>query len=69
MDAVNVEPGFSADTADEYNAIAKQHGNAAIARITADQSEYDRLAEHGLRQSTLPPPLEGPNTIVSCPPH
>jgi hypothetical protein len=69
MDAVNAEPGFSAATASDYNTIANQRGAAAVARINADQNEYDRLAEHGLQQSTLPPPLRGPNTIVNCPAH
>jgi len=68
MKAVNAEPGFSAGTAEDYNAIAEQRG-AAAARITADQNEYDRLAEHGLQQSTLPPPLGGPDTVVNCAPH
>jgi hypothetical protein len=67
MDAVNAEAEFSADTGDDYTALAKAHGNAAVARITGDQTQYDRVADHGLRQSTLPPPLGGPDTIISCP--
>jgi hypothetical protein len=69
MDGVNAEPGFAAATAADYNALAKQRGAAAVARINADQTEYDRLAGHGLKQSTLPPPLGGPNAIVNCPTH
>ena len=67
VDAINAEPGFSAPTVDEYNALAKQRGDAAAERLNADQEEYDRVAEHGLRQDTLPPPLGGPDTIVVCP--
>jgi hypothetical protein len=67
VDAVNREPGFSAPTANDYTALANAHGNAAAAHISADQEEYDRAAEHGIRQSTLPPPLGGPNTVLACP--
>jgi hypothetical protein len=67
IDAINAETGFSAPTASEYNAIASERGNTAIERFKADQEEYDRVAEHGLRQGTMPPPLGGPDTIVDCP--
>ena len=66
IDALNANGAISASTADDYAAIANERGTAA-ARIGADQEEYDRVAEHGLRQATLPPPLGGPNTIVICP--
>lgn len=66
IDAINAEPGFSAPTVTEYNALAEVRGNAAIERLKADQDEYDRVAEHGLQQDTLPPPLGGPDTIVEC---
>ena len=67
IDAINAGPGFSAPTVTEYNALAKERGEAAIERLKTDQDEYDRVAEHGLRQDTLPPPLGGPDTIVVCP--
>jgi hypothetical protein len=66
VDAINAEPGFSAITAADYTAVAKVRGNAAVARISADQDEYDRAAAHGIQQSLLPPPLGGPNTVVVC---
>jgi hypothetical protein len=65
--AINAEAGFSAPTVSEYNALANKRGQAMIERLNADQNEYDRVAEHGLRQDTLPPPLAGPDTIVECP--
>jgi hypothetical protein len=67
IDAINAEPGFSAATDAGYTAVAQTRGAAAVARIGADQEAYDRAAEHGLRQDTLPPPLGGPDTIVNCP--
>jgi hypothetical protein len=67
IDAINAEPDFSAPTPDAYTALAKAHGDAAAARVNADQVAYDRAAEHGLRQDTLPPPLAGPDTVVNCP--
>ena len=67
VNAANAELPFSAPTAADYTDLAKVHGNAAVARITADQEEYDRAAAHGIRQNTLPPPLAGPNTVVVCP--
>jgi hypothetical protein len=66
IDALNAEGAFSALTADDYTAVANDRGTAAGASIGADQEEYDRVAEHGLRQVTLPPPLGGPNTILNC---
>lgn len=69
IDAINAGGAFTASTAAEYSASANDRGNAAMARIGADQEEYDRVADHGLRQATLPPPLGGPNTIVICPQH
>jgi hypothetical protein len=65
--AANAGEEFSAPTGDAYLALAKARGDAALARINADQTDYDNAAEHGLRQSSLPPPLAGPNTIVNCP--
>jgi len=67
VDAINAEPEFSAPTPIEYDALVRARGDAVNARLNADQEEYDRAAEHGLRQSTLPPPLGGPDTIVTCP--
>ena len=67
VDAANAEPPFSAELPSEYTALAKLHGDAAVARITADQEAYDRAAAHGIRQSALPPPLAGPNNVVVCP--
>jgi hypothetical protein len=67
VEAINAEPGLSAPTPAEYNALAQQRGQNAIDRLNADQNEYDRVAEHGLRQDALPPPLGGPDTIVECP--
>jgi hypothetical protein len=66
VDALNANGAFSASTAADYTAAANDRGIAAGASIGADQEEYDRVAEHGLRQATLPPPLGGPNTIVNC---
>lgn len=66
VDAINAEPAFSAQAANDYSALAQRHGEAAGARINADQVAYDRAAGHGLRQDTLPPPLAGPDTIVEC---
>jgi hypothetical protein len=66
VDALNAQPVFSAQSANDYTALAQRHGEAAGARINADQVAYDRAADHGLRQSTLPPPLAGPDTIVDC---
>lgn len=66
VEAANAEPGFSAATAADYRVLATEHGKAALARITADQDEYDRVAGHGIRQNLLPPPLGGPNTVVVC---
>jgi hypothetical protein len=62
----NLHGDFSAETAREYVTAAERIGNAALTRFGADQEEYDRLAEHGLRQHTLPPPLGGPDTIITC---
>jgi hypothetical protein len=67
IDAINAEPDFSAPTATAYTELAKERGNAAAVRVNADQTAYDRAAEHGLRQDTLPPPLAGPNTVFNCP--
>jgi len=67
VDAANAEPPFSAALPSGYTEVAKAHGEAAVARITADQEAYDRAAAHGIRQETLPPPLAGPNTVVVCP--
>ena len=67
IDALNANGAFSTPIGTDYTAAANDRGNAAVARIGADQEEYDRVAEHGLRQATLPPPLGGPNTIVICP--
>lgn len=67
IEAINAEGAFSASTPSEYGAVASERGKAAIDRFKADQEEYDRVAEHGLRQDTLPPPLGGPDTIVDCP--
>jgi hypothetical protein len=69
IDALNAGSAISAVSAAEYSTIADERGKAAGASIGADQEEYDRVAEHGLRQATLPPPLGGPNTIVICPVH
>jgi hypothetical protein len=62
----NAHSAFTAPTAAEYSATAVAIGNAALARFGAAQEEYDRVAEHGLRQDTLPPPLGGANTIITC---
>jgi hypothetical protein len=67
IEALNAGGTFSAASADEFTALADDRGNAAAARIGADQDEYDLVADHGLRQATLPPPLGGPDTIVTCP--
>jgi len=67
IDALNAEPEFSAPDPASYTALAKERGNAAAVRVNADQTAYDRAAEHGLRQDTLPPPLAGENTFVNCP--
>jgi hypothetical protein len=67
IDALNAEPEFGAPTAAAYTELAKKHGSAASVRVNADQTAYDRAAEHGLRQDTLPLPLAGPNTVVNCP--
>jgi hypothetical protein len=67
VDAANNEPAFSAATPAAYTDLARAHGDAAVARITADQEDYDQRAEHGIRQDTLPPPLAGADTIVYCP--
>lgn len=67
VDAANAEPPFTARLPSEYTAVAKVHGDAAVARITADQDAYERAAAHGIRQSALPPPLGGANTVVVCP--
>jgi hypothetical protein len=69
IDALNAGGVISASTDRDYSAIAHERGAAAGASIGADQKEYDRLAEHGLRQATLPPPLAGENTIIICPEH
>jgi Bacterial protein of unknown function (DUF922) len=69
IDALNAKGAISALTASDYTAAANDRGNDAMASIGADQEEYDRIAAHGLRQATLPPPLGGPNTIVICPAH
>lgn len=66
VDALNAEPAFSALTVADYSALAQQHGRAAGERINADQLAYDRAADHGMRQATLPPPLGGPDTILEC---
>ncbi len=66
IDAFNADNAISAQSAPEYTAAAKQRGNVAMARLNADQVEYDRVAGHGLRQDTLPPPLGGPDTIINC---
>ena len=62
----NVHGAFTAPTATEYSETAVAIGNAALARFGAAQVEYDRVAEHGLRQDTLPPPLGGANTTITC---
>ncbi len=67
LDAINAEPQFSAPSTSAYLEVAKQHGNAAAVRVNADQTAYDRAAEHGLRQDALPPPFAGPDTVVICP--
>jgi hypothetical protein len=67
VDALNAGGVISAPTGTDYSTIANERGEAAGASIGADQEEYDRVAEHGLRQATLPPPLGGPNTIIVCP--
>jgi hypothetical protein len=69
IDALNAGGAISASTAADYSTIANERGAAAGASIGADQEEYDRVADHGLRQATLPPPLGGPNTIIICPAH
>lgn len=66
IDALNAQPGFSAPTAGEYTALAQRRGDAGAVRINADQLAYDRAADHGLRQDTLPQPLAGPDTVVDC---
>jgi hypothetical protein len=66
IDALNAGGEFSAPTAAEFTALANERGAAAADRIGADQDEYDRIADHGLRQDTLPPPLGGPDTIIHC---
>jgi hypothetical protein len=65
-DAINVEPEFSAETPGAYTALARAHGNAAVARVNTEQANYDRAARHGIRQTALPAPLGGPNTVVMC---
>jgi hypothetical protein len=67
IDAINAQPAFSAASADSYTELAKEHGTAAAARVNADQTAYDRAAEHGLRQDAMPPPFAGPDTVVNCP--
>jgi hypothetical protein len=67
IDAINAEPEFSAPTPEAYTALARERGNAAAVSVNADQTAYDRAAEHGLRQDTLPPPLAGTDTVVNCP--
>ena len=66
IDALNADNGFSAQSAPDYTATAKLRGNEAMARLNADQVEYDLVAGHGLRQATLPPPLGGADTIILC---
>lgn len=65
--AINAEDGFTASSPDEYLALARQRGNAALARIGEEQTAYDRAVDHGLRQDAVPGPLAGPDTFVSCP--
>jgi hypothetical protein len=67
IDAINTAGAFTASTAAAYTAEVKRRGDAVAARINGDQDEYDRLAEHGLRQHTLRSPLAGPDTIITCP--
>jgi hypothetical protein len=62
----NLHGDFSAATAAEYGATANAIGDGALARFNAAQEEYDRIADHGVRQSTLPPPLGGANTEMLC---
>ena len=64
---INAQPAFSAPSADAYMELAKERGSAAAARVNADQTEYDRAAEHGIRQDAMPPPFAGPDTVVICP--
>jgi hypothetical protein len=69
IDALNAGGAVAGVTEADYSMFANERGEAAGASIGADQEEYDRVANHGLRQSTLPPPLGGPNTIIICPAH
>jgi hypothetical protein len=69
IDAINAEGPISAPTAAGYTAAVRARGTVVAAKINFDQDEYDRVAEHGLRQDTLPPPLGGPDTIIRCPEH
>jgi hypothetical protein len=62
----NTHGAFTAATGAEYSTTAAAVGNAALTRFSEDQEAYDRAAEHGLRQDTLPPPLGGANTIITC---
>lgn len=62
----NAHGEFAAPTAAEYTAAAMEIGNGALARFRAAQEAYDRAAEHGLRQSTLPSPLGGDDTSITC---
>jgi len=41
-------------------------GETAFAQINADQTSYDAVSEHGIRQDRLQPELAGENTVIFC---
>jgi hypothetical protein len=68
IDAENARPdnAISALSRAAFVAQMQSRTDAALARFTADQSRYDDLTEHGIRQHQAPPPLAGTDTVAQC---